>query len=160
MFSLLKKYCCVTRKQFLLNYLCKMSLFTKKERSLIFSSLKMSCFLKSMLLLKFAIWWCLNILNLFNILILLNKSIFRWFGFYVTTKAQSNQLFEKLFWKIILFYFSNSIVFVWSQYKECKGSVVYNVCMYVSIYLRSRKQTKITFINEKYWVHSVRVIGR
>ena len=32
-----------------------------------FSWLKMSCFLKSMLLLKFRIWWFKNILNLFNI---------------------------------------------------------------------------------------------
>ena len=64
-----------------------MSLFTKREHSLIFSWLKMSCFLKSMLLLKFMIWLCLNILNLYNILMLLNNCIFWWFQFDVTTKA-------------------------------------------------------------------------
>ena len=68
------------------NKLCEMSLFTKRERSLIFSLQKIFCFLKSMLLLKFQIQWCLNILNLLNIL-MSNKSIFRWFQFNVTTKA-------------------------------------------------------------------------
>ena len=60
----------------LLNQLCMTYLFTKRERSLISSALKKSCFLKSMLLLnvafnviytgnkkivkKIIFWWCLN----------------------------------------------------------------------------------------------------
>ena len=41
--------------------------FTKREHSLIFSSLKKSSFFRSMILLNFPIRWHLNILNLFNI---------------------------------------------------------------------------------------------
>ena len=48
-----------------------------------------------MLLLKFLIRWCLNILNLFNISMLLHKCIFWWFWFDVTTKALN---FVDLFW--------------------------------------------------------------
>ena len=47
-----------------------------------------SCFVKLMLLLKFPIRSCLNILKLFNISMMLNKYFFRWFWFDVTTKAQ------------------------------------------------------------------------
>ena len=77
-----------------------MSLFTKRERSLIFSWLKMTCFLKSILLLKFPVYWCLNILNLFNISMLLNKCIFLWFWFKVTTKAciLYQHFFKSFFW--------------------------------------------------------------
>ena len=64
-----------------------MSLFTKRERSLIFSALKKSTFLKSMLLLNFLIRWSWNILNLFNISMMLNKCIIRWFWVNVITKA-------------------------------------------------------------------------
>ena len=66
-----------------------MSLFTKQEHSLIFSALKKSSFLKSMLLLNFLIRWSWNILNLFNISMMLNKWIIKWFWVDVTTKAQS-----------------------------------------------------------------------
>ena len=59
----------------LLNQLCEMSLFTKREHWLIFSALKKSRFLKSSFLLNFWIQWYLNILNFFNILMMLNKSI-------------------------------------------------------------------------------------
>ena len=65
-----------------------MPLFTKRERSLIFSGLKKSWFLKSMLLLNFLIQWSWNILYLFNISTMLNKWIIRWFWVDVTTKAQ------------------------------------------------------------------------
>ena len=71
-----------------MNQLCKTSLFTKREHSLIFSSLKKSSFLKSMLLINFPIQWYLNILNLYNILMMLNKCIIWWFSFYVTTRSQ------------------------------------------------------------------------
>ena len=64
------------------------SLFTKRERWLIFSSLKLSCFLKSALLLNFGIQWYLNFLNLWNILTMWNKCIIRWFSFDVTTSFQ------------------------------------------------------------------------
>ena len=53
--------------------LCMTYLFTKRERSLIFSSLKKSSFFKSMIFLNFQIRWFSNILNLFNILMILNK---------------------------------------------------------------------------------------
>ena len=51
-----------------LNEECKQgwSLFKKREHSLIFSALKKSCFLKSMLLLNFPIRWYLNTLNMFE----------------------------------------------------------------------------------------------
>ena len=76
------------------------TLFTKRECSLIFSSLKKSSFLKMMKLLNFPIqlifppsyWnqintiqWYLNILNLFGISMILNKWIIQWFSFHVTT---------------------------------------------------------------------------
>ena len=61
----------------ILNKLCETSLFTKREQSLIFSSLKKSLFLESMLLVNFWIWWYLNFLNVLNILTMLNKSIIR-----------------------------------------------------------------------------------
>ena len=64
-----------------------MSLFTKREGSLIFSGLKKSSFLKSLLLPNFLIWWSWNILYLFNILMMLNKWIIRWFWVDVTSKA-------------------------------------------------------------------------
>ena len=59
-------------------------LFTKQERSLIFFSLKKSSFFKSMILLNFPIRWSSNILNLFNIFMILNKLIILWFWFDVT----------------------------------------------------------------------------
>ena len=65
-----------------------MSLFTKREHSLFFSWLKKSSFLKLMLLLNFMIRWSWNILYLFNISMMLNKWIIRWFWVNVTTKAQ------------------------------------------------------------------------
>ena len=49
-----------------------------------FSSLKNSSFFKSMILLNFPIQWYLNILNLFNISMILNKWIIQWFSFDVT----------------------------------------------------------------------------
>ena len=52
---------------------------------LIFSSLKMSCFFKSMLLVNFRIQCHLNFLNFLNILMMLNKCIIQWFSFNVTT---------------------------------------------------------------------------
>ena len=52
----------------------------------------MSCFLKSMLLLKFLIRWFKNILNLFNISMMLNKCNIRWFRFNVNTKAQQTYI--------------------------------------------------------------------
>ena len=52
---------------------------TKRELSLIFSALKKSIFLKSMCLQNFPIRWYLNILNLFNISMMLNKCIIQWF---------------------------------------------------------------------------------
>ena len=58
-----------------------------RERSLIFSWLKMSCFLKLMLLQKFPIRWFKNILNLFNISMTLTKCNIQWFRFDVTTRA-------------------------------------------------------------------------
>ena len=64
-----------------------MSLFTERERSLIFSWLKKSSFLKSMLLLNFLIQWYWNILYLFNISMMLNNWIIQWFWVDVTTKA-------------------------------------------------------------------------
>ena len=82
-----------------------MSLFTKRERSLIFSAIKKACFLKSMLLLKFLIRWCSNILNLFNISMMLNKFILQWFWVNVTTRAQlyltQNKRWSKIY-KIVL----------------------------------------------------------
>ena len=71
-----------------LNQLWETSLFTKRERSLIFSSLKKSSFLKSMILLNFPIQWYLSILNLFNISMILNKWIILWFSLDVTTRSQ------------------------------------------------------------------------
>ena len=65
-----------------------MSLFTKREHSLIFPALKKSSFLKSMWLLNFLILWSWNILYLFNISMMLNKWIIQWFWVDVTTKAQ------------------------------------------------------------------------
>ena len=53
-FEVQKKY------SILLNQLCMITLFTKGERSLIFSSLKKSSYLKSMLLLNFPIRWSSN----------------------------------------------------------------------------------------------------
>ena len=47
-----------------MNQLCLTSLFTKRERSLIFSGMKKSSFLKSMILLKFWNHGYSNILNL------------------------------------------------------------------------------------------------
>ena len=44
-----------------------------------------SCFLKSMLLIKFPIWWYLNFLNEWNISTMLNKCIIWWFSINVTT---------------------------------------------------------------------------
>ena len=70
--------------QFLLNQLCMTYLFTKRESSLIFSALKQTCFLKSMLSLNFPIQWYSNIFNLLNILMILIKCILRWFSFNVT----------------------------------------------------------------------------
>ena len=64
-------------------------LFTKQERWLIFSALKKSCFLKSLLLVNFWIQRYLNFLNLWNISMLLNKSIIQrryWVG--VITSCQ------------------------------------------------------------------------
>ena len=54
---------------------------------LFFPWLKKSWFLKAMLLLKFSICWCLNILKLFHILMMLNKCIFQWFQFDCSTKG-------------------------------------------------------------------------
>ena len=73
-----------------------MSLFTKQEHSLIFSGLKKSTFLKSMLLSNFLIRWSWNILNKNNISMMLNKCLMRWFWVDVTTKPRfsgSNYLF-------------------------------------------------------------------
>ena len=67
--------------QFLLNQLCKTFLFTERERSLIFSSLKKSCLLKSVLLVNFLIRWYSYILNLLNISMMLNKSIIQRYWF-------------------------------------------------------------------------------
>ena len=53
----------------LLNQLCMTSLFTKRERSLIFSSHKKSILLKLMLLLNFPIWWSSNWKKILNIII-------------------------------------------------------------------------------------------
>ena len=63
-----------------------MSLFTKLERSLIFSGLKKSSFLKSMLLSNFLIQWSWNILNKNNISMMLNKCLIQLFQVDVTTK--------------------------------------------------------------------------
>ena len=62
-------------------------MFTKRERWLIFSLLKKSCFLRLTLLLKFWIQWYLNILNWLKILMMLNKCIIWWFLFDVTFSA-------------------------------------------------------------------------
>ena len=70
--------------QVLLNQLCKMSLFTKREQWLIFSSLKKFCFLKSAFLLNFWIPWYSNTLNFRNITMILNKSIIWQFSVDVT----------------------------------------------------------------------------
>ena len=69
---------------FFFNSPCEMSLFSKRERSLIFSGLKKSSFLKSMLLLNFPIRSSSNILNKNNISMMLNKCLIRWFWFNVT----------------------------------------------------------------------------
>ena len=71
-----------------------MSLFTKRERSLIFSSSKKSLFLQSMLLLNFLIRQNLNILNSFNILMISNKCIIRWFSIDVTTRSHFYDMFN------------------------------------------------------------------
>ena len=63
-------------------------LFTKRERWLIFSSLKKSCFLKSALLVNFWFWWYFNCLNLLNILTMSNKRTIWWFWVNVTTSSQ------------------------------------------------------------------------
>ena len=76
-----------TFKQFLLNQLCVMSLFSKRERSLIFSGLKTSTFLSQMLLSNFLIWWSWNILNKTNISMMLSKCLIRRFWVDVTSKA-------------------------------------------------------------------------
>ena len=67
----------------------------------IFSALKKSSFFKSMLLLNFPIQWYLNILNLFNISMMLNKCIIQWFWVDVTTKAQEKAFIEPP-WKTFL----------------------------------------------------------
>ena len=56
----------------------------KAERSLIFSSIKKSSFLKSMILINFLIQRYLNILNLFNISMIFIKWIIRLSSFDVT----------------------------------------------------------------------------
>ena len=73
-----------------------MSLFAKREHWLNFSAIKKSSFLKSMLLLNFLIRWSWNILNLFNILMMLNKCIIWWFWFDVTLIRISSKLFKFL----------------------------------------------------------------
>ena len=69
-----------------MNQLCQT--FTKQERSLIFSSIKKSSFLKSMIIINFPIRWSTKIFNLFNISMMLNKLIIRWFSIDVTAKSQ------------------------------------------------------------------------
>ena len=71
-------------------FYCMTSLFTKRERSLIFSALQKTYFLKSMFLLNFSIKWYSNIFNLLNILMMLNKFIIQWFSINVTTRSQNN----------------------------------------------------------------------
>ena len=86
-FERFKKKMCVMWLIFysiLLNSPCEMSLFTKREHSLIFSGLKKSSFLKSMLLLNFPIRSSSNILNKNNILMMLNKCLIQWFWVDVT----------------------------------------------------------------------------
>ena len=63
-----------------------MSLFTKRERSLIFSGLRKYTFLKSMLLSNFLIRWSWNILNTNNVSMMLNKCLIQRFWVDVTTK--------------------------------------------------------------------------
>ena len=67
----------ITMNSFLLNQLCKTSLFTKREQWLIFSSLKKSCFLNSALLVNFQIEWsvylCTYIKELKEILSIVRK---------------------------------------------------------------------------------------
>ena len=77
---------CFSKLQFLMNHLCMKYLFIKRERLIIFSALEKTGFLNLMLLLKFWIWWCSNILNLFNISMILNKCIIRWFRSSLTHK--------------------------------------------------------------------------
>ena len=71
-----------------------MSLFTKWERSLIFSSSKKSIFLELMLLLNFPIRRNLNILNSFNMSMISNKCIIRWFSIDVTTRSHFYDMFN------------------------------------------------------------------
>ena len=83
-----------------------------------------------MLLLKFAIQRCLNILNLFSILILLNKCFIQWFWFDVSTKAQiikSDFLNPKLFYigsinvnvNECIILLSITLLFTMRKYEEC-----------------------------------------
>ena len=88
------KYIFLSLHIFLLNQLCKTFLLTKRELSLIFSSLKKFCFFKSVLLVNFLFWRYSYILNLLNILMILNKSIIRFSWVGVTISAQINLFFE------------------------------------------------------------------
>ena len=68
--------------------------------------LKKSSFLKSMILLNFPIQWYLNILNLFNILMILNKWIFWWFSSMLLRDPYLNGYY--------------SMIFIWCYYKISK----------------------------------------
>ena len=73
----------------------------EKEIKSLFSRLKKSSFLKLMLLLNFLIRWYLNILNLFNISLMLNKCINLWFSIDVTSRFLKDSYF-KLFINAVL----------------------------------------------------------
>ena len=72
-------------------------MFTKRECSLIFSSLKKSSFFKSMILLNFPIRWSSNILNLFNISMILKNGLFDDFNLMLVSSLHLSHTLPKIY---------------------------------------------------------------
>ena len=74
-----------------MNQLCLTSLFTKRERSLIFSGMKKSSFLKSMILLKF---WNHGYSNILNLKVNKNSSFYSPIGKFLHMICPEGEYFE------------------------------------------------------------------
>ena len=125
-----------------------MSLFTKCEWWLIFSSLKMSCFLKLMLLLNFWSQLYFNFLNLWNISTMLKNVFFDYFHlmlqqalftFSTTSSKTFNSILQILFFNLVLFsYLYRPNLNILQQFWSWSQPV-----LYLMSFLRSKRSTEM-----------------
>ena len=101
------------------------TLFTKRERSLIFSGLEKSTFLKSMLVLNFLIRWSWNILNKNNILMVLNKCLIRWFWVNVTPKPHISTMLNKILIQWFSMLLQNLIILSHLNYLHSSSGITF-----------------------------------